>query len=41
MPEYLEAELIVEITYALSTYLGKKFERTDSKNKAADLPFCD
>lgn len=38
-PEYLEAELVVEVTAAISTYLGKKLSRTDMQSESGDLPF--
>ncbi len=38
-PEYLEAELVVEVTTAISTYLGKKLGGTDMINESNDLPF--
>jgi hypothetical protein len=38
-PEYLEAELVVELTAAIATYLGKKFSRQNSNQSdgASDL----
>lgn len=38
-PEYLEAELVVELSAAISTYLGKKLGGTISKVIGDDLPF--
>lgn len=38
-PEYLEAELVVELTAAISTYLGKKFEGTKLKQDDEEFPF--
>ena len=38
-PEYLEAELVVEVTAAISTYLGKKLGSEKSITEAEDLPF--
>jgi hypothetical protein len=38
-PEYLEAELVVELSAAISTYLGKKLGGTNTKVKDDDLPF--
>lgn len=38
-PEYLEAELVVEVTAAISTYLGKKFGGTDTIIENNDIPF--
>lgn len=43
-PDYLEAELVVEVTAAIATYLGKKLGGTDSPPETAevktdDLPF--
>ncbi|MCW3107169.1 MAG: hypothetical protein JWQ09_1675 [Segetibacter sp.] len=37
-PEYLEAELVVEVTAAISTYLAKKISRT-SEEENDELPF--
>lgn len=37
VPEYLEAELVVEVTAAISTYLGKKLTADSSNNE--ELPF--
>lgn len=38
-PEYLEAELVVELSAAISTYLGKKLGGTNKKVEDDDLPF--
>jgi hypothetical protein len=38
-PEYLEAELVVELSAAISTYLGKKLGGTNTKVEDNDLPF--
>lgn len=38
-PEYLEAELVVEVTSAIATYLGKKLGRKIEANKNEDIPF--
>ena len=38
-PEYLEAELVVELSAAISTYLGKKLSGTNTKVEDDDLPF--
>ncbi len=39
-PEYLEAELVVEVTAAISTYLGKKLSGTIVQTESNDdLPF--
>ena len=38
-PEYLEAELVVEVTSAIATYLGKKLGGTASIAQTDDLPF--
>ncbi len=38
-PEYLEAELVVELSAAISTYLGKKLRGTNTKTESDDLPF--
>lgn len=38
-PEYLEAELVVEVTAAISTYLGKKFGGIIQEKISDDLPF--
>jgi len=38
-PEYLEAELVVELSAAISTYLGKKLGGTNTKVEDDDLPF--
>ncbi len=38
-PEYLEAELVVELSSAISTYLGKKLGGTNLKILDDDLPF--
>lgn len=38
-PEYLEAELVVELSAAISTYLGKKLGGTNTKIESVDLPF--
>ncbi|MBK9726498.1 MAG: hypothetical protein IPO86_00105 [Saprospiraceae bacterium] len=38
-PEYLEAELVVELSAAISTYLGKKLSETNTKAEDDDLPF--
>ena len=38
-PEYLEAELVVELSAAISTYLGKKLSETYTKGEDDDLPF--
>lgn len=38
-PEYLEAELVVELSAAISTYLGKKLGGTNSKAESNDLSF--
>lgn len=38
-PEYLEAELVVELSAAISTYLGKKIGGTNTKVEDDDLPF--
>jgi len=38
-PEYLEAELVVELSSAISTYLGKKIGGTNPKIEEEDFPF--
>lgn len=38
-PEYLEAELVVELSAAISTYLGKKLGGTIKEEKKDDFPF--
>jgi len=38
-PEYLEAELVVEVTSAISTYLGKKIIDKYSCNQKGEIPF--
>lgn len=38
-PEYLEAELVVEVTSAIATYLGKKLTDINPKVESDDLPF--
>ncbi len=38
-PEYLEAELVVEVTSAIATYLGKKLGGIITENKDEDMPF--
>lgn len=38
-PEYLEAELVVEVTSAIATYLGKKLSGAEIKNKNDDFLF--
>jgi len=38
-PEYLEAELVVEVTAAIATYLGKKIERKIENENIDELPF--
>ena len=38
-PEYLEAELVVEVTSAISTYLGKKLSRITSTTQKEELPY--
>lgn len=38
-PEYLEAELVVELSAAISTYLGKKLGGANTKVEDDDLPF--
>lgn len=38
-PEYLEAELVVELSAAISTYLGKKLGGISTKVEDDDLPF--
>jgi len=38
-PEYLEAELVVEVTSAIATYLGKKLGETKNNIEIGDLPF--
>lgn len=38
-PEYLEAELVVELSAAISTYLGKKLGGTNTKIESDDFPF--
>lgn len=38
-PEYLEAELVVEVTSAIATYLGKKLGGTTLKTESDVLPF--
>lgn len=38
-PEYLEAELVVELSAAISTYLGKKLSGANTKVEDNDLPF--
>lgn len=39
-PEYIEAELVVEVTAAISSYLGKKLgEIVEQKTEEDDLPF--
>lgn len=37
-PEYLEAELVVEVTSAIATYLGKKLIIKDTSNQTNKLP---
>lgn len=39
VPDYLEAELVVEVTAAISTYLGKKIDGAKPLDIADDLPF--
>jgi len=39
VPDYLEAELVVEVTAAISTYLGKKLGGAKSLNIVDNLPF--
>lgn len=38
-PEYLEAELVVEVTAAIATYLGKKIDGINPMAESAGLPF--
>jgi hypothetical protein len=38
-PEYFEAELVVEVTAAISTYLAKKLPKSNHGNENYDLPF--
>lgn len=38
-PEYLEAELIVEVTSAIATYLGKKLRESNSVVETDKFPF--
>lgn len=38
-PEYLEAELVVEVTSAIATYLGKKLSGTNTTGQTDVLPF--
>ncbi len=38
-PEYLEAELVVEVTSAIATYLGKKLSGTNTTGQTDELPF--
>ena len=38
-PEYLEAELVVEVTASIATYLGKKLGGAATKIESEDLPF--
>lgn len=38
-PEYLEAELVVELSASISTYLGKKLGGTSTKSGTEELPF--
>ena len=38
-PEYLEAELVVEVTAAISTYLGKKLGGTGEEIEQDEFPF--
>lgn len=38
-PEYLEAELVVEVTAAIATYLGKKLAGANPISESDDLPF--
>ena len=38
-PEYMEAELVVEVTSAISTYLGKKLGGTNVGMENEELPF--
>lgn len=38
-PEYLEAELVVEVTSAIATYLGKKLRGTNTTGQTDELPF--
>jgi hypothetical protein len=38
-PEHLEAELVVELTAAISTYLGKKLGGINTEIESDDLPF--
>ncbi len=38
-PEYLEAELVVEVTSAIATYLGKKLAGINPIVESGDLPF--
>lgn len=38
-PEYLEAELVVEVTAAISTYLGKKLGGTSEEIEPDEFPF--
>lgn len=38
-PEYLEAELVVEVTSAIATYLGKKLSGTTTTGQTDELPF--
>lgn len=38
-PEYIEVELVVEVTSAISTYIGKKLGGATQKIETDDLPF--
>jgi hypothetical protein len=38
-PEYLEAELVVEVTSAIATYLGKKLNGPKTSGQTDELPF--
>lgn len=38
-PEYLEAALVVELSAAISTYLGRKLDTTTKESESDDLPF--
>jgi AbiJ N-terminal domain 4 len=38
-PEYLEAELVVELSAAISTYLGKRLGGTNKQIESDDFPF--
>jgi hypothetical protein len=38
-PKYLEAELVVEVTAAISTYLSKKISGSNEKTYNDDSPF--